>query len=148
MSDKSSLARLSDSARSRFHSATSQLPPLSDLSHQLRTATAQLHSADTLKLHLVIKGIKGVVQDGEALAREETSLGKALGVWAEEVGGKGQSGVAITVEGWGWTMARQAEASRELTTSIERSRVCLKVVRNFEDELTPRVCCLPCCGKS
>ncbi|KAM0747678.1 hypothetical protein T439DRAFT_94378 [Meredithblackwellia eburnea MCA 4105] len=80
--------------------------------------------AETLKLQLALKAAGGVAQNLESLGREEQLYSKNLFQWGKDEDGEDLKDL---------TDRQKAQAER-----IKQSRLALKDVRNFENELQPR----------
>ncbi|GJN90090.1 hypothetical protein Rhopal_003088-T1 [Rhodotorula paludigena] len=123
---------------SLFSRATERLPAVSALPHLAREGRVRLdprQPAETLQLQILIKSLSGVVQDRSSLAREEQRVAKAIYDWSKD--DKGDD-LRDTCDRLAWTVYCMAELDQEAAKKVEESRVILKDIRNFENDLVPR----------
>lgn len=105
--------------------------------------TNVLHRANrayTLKLQLLIKAHKGVIVDTEALGRETHSLSKQVFLWSQD---QNEGGTAPDLQDVGDRLAfltyKSGDLELDYAKALEKARLNLKDIRNFENDLTKSV---------
>ncbi|KAM0755725.1 hypothetical protein T439DRAFT_10792 [Meredithblackwellia eburnea MCA 4105] len=115
-----------------------KLPAVDQIQSNIRqqmTAHNPRQQAETLKLQLALKAAGGVAQNLESLGREEQLYSKNLFQWGKDEDGEDLKDLTDRLA---YLIFKSAEVQKAQAERIKQSRLALKDVRNFENELQPR----------
>ncbi|KAK4698567.1 hypothetical protein P7C70_g7705, partial [Phenoliferia sp. Uapishka_3] len=120
-----------------FNRLGSSIPAVGSLQSTMRQQIA-LHNPnqpqETLKLQLALKAASGVVTTEEANAREAKLYSKNFFLWGKDEA----ADLSDTSDRIAFLMFKSAELQEAHAQRVAQSRVALKDIRNFENELVPK----------
>ncbi|KWU42797.1 hypothetical protein RHOSPDRAFT_35637 [Rhodotorula sp. JG-1b] len=118
--------------------ATDKLPPVSSLPHLARQQGVKLdprQHQETLQLQLLIKSLSGVAHDQTSLARQQQQYSKDLFLWSKDDRG---DDIVDICDRLAYLAFKSGEVEQAAAKKMEESRIVLKDIRNFENDLVPR----------
>ncbi|GAA5971052.1 hypothetical protein JCM8115_006131 [Rhodotorula mucilaginosa] len=118
--------------------AADKLPPVSSLPHLARQQGVKLdprQHQETLQLQLLIKSLSGVAHDQTSLARQQQQYSKDLFLWSKDDRG---DDVVDICDRLAYLAFKSGEVEQAAARKMEESRIVLKDIRNFENDLVPR----------